>query len=164
MAISPARASRRFYIPDALRQMLRSHSSSRVCPRKTRPEDTRVTPGKVALSAQINQQIVAFHLQRKHTHMTAIRRQSVTRPRIKCPRVPRTDHRVALQPSLPQRPSAMWTDILQSRQSPINIRQAHLHALRLGLHHLARLRSLAHRTQPHPLTHSTLQSRPRMRC
>src|SRR5581483_603534 len=115
-------------------------------------------------SAHINQHIITLNLQRNYIHFAAVRRQRLAAPRIKRPRVPWTNDCLTLNPSLSQRPSAVRADISERAQPAVHIGEADLQAIYFRLRHLARLRSLTQRAQGHPLTHSTLHRRSRMRC
>lgn len=137
---------------------------------RTQPVPKSVSPSESLLaitefSPQIDQHIIPFGPERQNIHLPALRWQRLARPRIKRPAMPRTDNRLALDPSLPQRPSPVRTHIVQRCQPSIHIRQADLNPIHLQLPHLARLRSLVHRAQPHPLTHTALLIvSPSVRC
>ncbi len=101
-----------------------------------------------------HQNVVALHLHRERLHPLTHRKLRLATPQIERPRVPRTHHRVPLDPALPQRPLPVRTKIIQRQQLPSTPRQANRHPTRLGLHHIALRRRLSHPAQPHPLLHS----------
>jgi hypothetical protein len=68
--------------------------------------------------------------------------------------MPGTDHRLAFDPTLPQRSTPMWAPVVQRRQLAIHIRQAYRNVAHLSLNHLAVLRCLSHTTDLHPLRHN----------
>src|ERR1700760_2500099 len=102
----------------------------------------------------INQYISTLHSQRKHLHPLMRRILRQTRLRIERPRMPRTNHRFALNPTLPQRPLPMRTQVIQRRQLAVHIRQANRHTLDLSFHHSSHRGSLPQTAQPYPLRHS----------
>ena len=77
-----------------------------------------------ARSLNFDHHIPVFNLQRIHCNLRARVMRSLASLRIPLPAVPGTDHLVAFNHSLPQRPAAMQADVVHGGDRPIHIGDA----------------------------------------
>jgi hypothetical protein len=66
-------------------------------------------------SSYVHKQVLALDLHRKHIHLRPLRRLGNSGRCTKRPAMPRTNHSLALQPPLAQRPAPVRTPVVQSR-------------------------------------------------
>jgi hypothetical protein len=132
-----------------------AYPAQRVFATRYFPDVPRLVPPPVSLN--VHQNILAFYPQRKHINLDIRQMVRQSRPRMERPRMPRTNNRVPLQPSLSQRTGA--------DRHCLALTTLHSHSpgtlppVDLRLRNPPHRRRIRQPTQPHPLRHVIL-SRP----
>ncbi len=104
---------------------------------------------------QVDQDIVALGAYGEDVHLGSLRRLRYAGRERERPGVPRADDRIAFDPPLAERTTAMGTDIIDGSQVSVKSSEAHRDPLRFSLDHIAfrwRLRCAA---EFDPVRHST---------